>query len=132
MDIAPASPPSRSDASPPGRVRRPVVASLVSLFAVVLAVGAVALGTAIEQAANPPTCFGIGWGCTPDPGTTAFLVGWIVGAPALAVAWVLTWGGWALTRHRTGRTRLVATWWPAWVLLATATVVGVLAVTTAG
>lgn len=136
MDIDPAPPSHRPDptsaSSSSGSARQPLVACAVSLAAVALALGAVALGTAIEQAAHPPTCFGIGWGCTPDPGTTALLVGGLVGAPAVAIAWVLTWVGWTVSRHRTARARRIATWWPAWVLLAAATVVGVLAVATAG
>ncbi|MDP9405458.1 MAG: hypothetical protein M3O86_02495 [Actinomycetota bacterium] len=48
---------------------------------------------AMEQRRNPPTCFGIGFGCTPEPGTTALLWGVIVAVPVTLV--VL--GGAALT-----------------------------------
>lgn len=45
--------------------------------------------TARDQAANPPTCHGIGWGCTPDAATTVALYLMLVALPALAVASVI-------------------------------------------
>lgn len=47
--------------------------------------GAVWAGTAAHQAEHPPTCFGIGWGCTPDPASTAGLLGIIIVGPAFVV-----------------------------------------------
>jgi hypothetical protein len=131
IDVAPPSSP-RPGPRPSGSLRQPLLACLATMVAAALALGAVALGTAIEQAANPPTCYGIGWGCTPDAGTTALLLGWFVAAPAVAIAWILTWVGWAVTRHRTERARRIATWWPTGVLAVAALVIALLAVTTAG
>lgn len=108
--------------------RRPVAASLAALAVAVTATIGVGVVTAIEQAAHPPTCYGIGFGCTPDAITTALLVGGIFGLPALAVAWAATWVGWALTRERSDRTNRTAAWWPVWPL---AVGVGVLAVVVA-
>ena len=39
-----------------------------------------------DQAVNPPTCSGIGFGCTPDPSTTVGLYLIIIAGPALIVA----------------------------------------------
>lgn len=111
---------------------RPVAATGVTAAAVAVAVAAVAVGVAIEQAANPPNCYGIGWGCTPDPATSAFLVGMIVGAPTVVVAWAATWVGWALTRARSDTVNRAATWWPAWATSAAAAVVSVFFVVGAG
>ncbi|MBW3659232.1 MAG: hypothetical protein KY457_11380 [Actinobacteria bacterium] len=58
--------------------------------AVLLGIGALVTwgGLWLEDRANPPTCYGIGWGCTPDPGTSMFFIGWIVLVPAFGVATV--------------------------------------------
>lgn len=112
--------------------RRPALACLASLAAVAVGVGGVAVGTAIEQTANPPTCYGIGWGCTPDAGTTALLVGFIVGAPALVVAWTVTWVGWAATRGGSDSANAMASWWPAWTLGLLTVIVTVAALVDAG
>lgn len=98
---------------------------------VVVATIGVGVVTAVEQAASPPTCHGIGFGCTPDAVTTAFLVGVVFGLPAVAVAWAATWIGWALTRERSDRTNRVAAWWPV-SALALAVVVLAVVVATAG
>lgn len=111
---------------------RPAAATGVTTVAVAVAVAAVAVGVAIEQAANPPNCHGIGWGCTPDPATSALLAGMIVGAPTVVVAWAATWVGWALTRTRSDTVNRVAAWWPAWVTSATAAMVSVSFVAGAG
>lgn len=47
--------------------------------------GAIWAATAAHQAEHPPTCFGIGWGCTPDPASTAALLGIFVVGPAFVV-----------------------------------------------
>lgn len=79
-------------------VVRPVAAAGVAVAAVAVALVAVVVGVAIEQAAGPQNCHGIGWGCTPDPATSAFLAGMVVGAPTGVVGWAATWVGWAVTR----------------------------------
>jgi hypothetical protein len=112
--------------------RRPTSAGLAELGLVVLALLVVGVATAIEQRAHPPTCFGIGFGCTPDPSSTAVLLGMFVGAPLVAVAWLCTAVGWVLTRHRSDRANRRATWWPAWLLAGGLAVVVVLAAVTAG
>lgn len=58
--------------------------------AVLLGIGALVAyaGLWLEDRANPPTCYGIGWGCTPDPGTSMFFIGWFVLAPAFVVSTV--------------------------------------------
>lgn len=111
---------------------RPVAAAGVTIAAVAVALVAVAVGVAIEQAANPPNCHGIGWGCTPDPATSAFLAGMIVGAPTVVVGWAATWVGWAVTRTRSDTVNRAAAWWPAWVTSAAAAVVSVSFVAGAG
>lgn len=88
-------------------------ATAAFVVAVAAGIGAVGAGTAIEQAAHPPTCYGIGWGCTPDPATMAMFVGMFVGLPTLAVGVPVTWVGWATTRRRDHRAHLAATWAPA-------------------
>jgi hypothetical protein len=112
--------------------RRPTSAGVAALGLVVLTLGVVGAGTAIEQAANPPTCFGIGFGCTPDALSTVALLGMFVGAPVVAVAWILTVAGWVLTRRRSDRVNRWATWWPVALLTGVLTVVGVIAAFTAG
>jgi hypothetical protein len=79
--------------------RQPACAALASLGFVVLILVVVGVATAIEQAVHPPTCFGIGFGCTPDAFSTVVLLGMFVGAPVVAVAWILTVIGWMLTRR---------------------------------
>ena len=44
----------------------------------------VALVVGLQQAENPPTCYGIGFGCVPGPWSTAALVGAIFYAPVVA------------------------------------------------
>jgi hypothetical protein len=92
------------------RTRRwPACAALASLGFVVLMLGVVGVATAIEQAVHPPTCFGIGFGCTPDALSTVALLGMFVGAPVVAVAWILTVIGWMLTGRRSDRMNRLAT-----------------------
>lgn len=62
---------------------------VVFLFWVAVSVPVLYLVTVREQTANPPTCFGIGWGCTPDPASTIGLYLMFIAAPALAVAAVI-------------------------------------------
>jgi hypothetical protein len=112
--------------------RRPTCAGLASLGFVVLTLVVIGVATAIEQAVHPPTCFGIGFGCTPDASTTVILIGMFVGAPVVVVAWVLTVIGWVSTRRRSERMNRWATWWPAGLLGGVLAVVGVLAAFTAG
>jgi hypothetical protein len=112
--------------------RRPACAALASLGFVVLMLVVVGVATAIEQAVHPPTCFGIGFGCTPDAVSTVVLLGMFVGAPVVAVAWILTVIGWMLTRRRPDRMNRLATWWPTWLLGGVLAVVVVLAAFTAG
>lgn len=50
-------------------------------------------GLWLEDRADPPTCYGIGWGCTPDPATSMFFIGWIVLVPAFVVSTVAIHGG---------------------------------------
>lgn len=58
--------------------------------AVLLAIGTLLTWGALwlEDRAHPPTCYGIGWGCTPDPGTSLLFIGWFVLAPAFVVSTV--------------------------------------------
>jgi hypothetical protein len=121
-----------SDPHTPQTWRRPACAGLASLGFVVLTLVVVGVATAIEQAVHPPTCFGIGFGCTPDAFSTVVLIGMFVGAPVVAVAWTLTVIGWVLTRRRSDRMNRLATWWPAWLLGGGLAVVLVLAAFTAG
>jgi hypothetical protein len=112
--------------------QRPATACLATLVLAVLAVVVVGLATAIEQHANPPTCFGLGFGCTPDAYTSAVLVAVFAGAPAVAIAWTLSVVGWMLTRRRSDRTNRWATWWQSWLLAGILAIVLVLAALTAG
>jgi hypothetical protein len=112
--------------------RRPTRAVLATLGLVMLTLVVVGVATAMEQAAHPPTCFGIGFGCTPDAYTTVTLLGMFVGVPVVAVAWTLTVIGWVLTRRRSDRMNRWATWWPAGLLAGVLAVVVVLAAFTAG
>jgi hypothetical protein len=96
--------------------RRLACAGLASLGFVVLMLVVVGVAAAIEQAVHPPTCYGIGFGCTPDAFSTVVLLGMFVGAPVVAVAWILTVIGWVLTRRRSDRMNRLATWWSAWLL----------------
>jgi hypothetical protein len=123
------------DGSDPRRThtwRRPVCSALASLGFVVLMLVVVGVATAIEQAVHPPTCFGIGFGCTTDALSTVGLLGMFVGAPVVAAAWILTVIGWVLTRRRSDRMNRLATWWPAWLFGGVLAVVVVLAALTAG
>jgi hypothetical protein len=67
--------------------------------------------------ARPPTCFGIGWGCTPDAATTAVLIAVVIGVPALVAATLVILGGWLLARARPTAGRAVI-WVPAVLVLA--------------
>ena len=42
----------------------------------------VILGTWLEYQESPPTCYGLGWGCTPGPGSTGVFA---------AVIWGMAW-----------------------------------------
>jgi hypothetical protein len=112
--------------------RRPISASFTVLGLAVLGVVVVGVATAIEQYAHPPTCFGIGFGCTPDALSTAVLIGWFIGAPIAVVAWLFTAVGWVVTRRRTDRINRWATWWPACLLAGCLAVLVVIAAVTAG
>ena len=68
--------------------KRPIAACLLTLGLVVLILAAVGNATAIEQHATPPTCIGLGLGCTPDAVTTVVLGGMFVGVPVPSVAWI--------------------------------------------
>lgn len=48
--------------------------------------------TAVEYAKNPPSCYGLGWGCSLDPTSSGVVGGilWLVGVGAVAVALVIT------------------------------------------
>jgi hypothetical protein len=116
----------------PSSWRRPATACLTTLGLVAAALVAVGVATAIEQRVNPPTCFGIGFGCTPDAVSTVYLVGFFFAAPVVAAAWLLTAVGWAVTRRRSDQANRTATWWPAWLLAVGLAVVVVLALVTAG
>ncbi len=75
--------------------------------------------SAAEQAAHPPTCFGIGWGCTPDARflTLGFL---ILSAPVgIAIATIVGVVDWRQRRlaSRTALPMIIATGLP-FVLLA--------------
>ena len=61
--------------------------------AILVGLGLVVAVTWIDQRANPPTCYGIGWGCVPDSATVGVLSGFVVGLPAFAVAMLLIVGG---------------------------------------
>lgn len=39
--------------------------------------------TWLEQRGSPPSCYGIGWGCTPDPAGSAALFAAVIVVPAL-------------------------------------------------
>lgn len=112
--------------------QRPIVACLVTLGLVVLILAVIGVATAIEQHANPPTCIGLGFGCTPDAYTNVVLGGMFVGVPVLAVAWTSIVAGWLVTRRRSDRINHRATWWPAWLLAGCLAIVTVVAAITAG
>lgn len=112
--------------------RRPVAASVAALVVAIVALVAVGVAAAIEQAAYPPTCHGIGFGCTPRPTTIVALGGYIVGLPTTAVAWLATWVGWAVTRDRSDQANQAAAWWPVWVLAVGTGVLAVAVLSTAG
>lgn len=46
-------------------------------------------GTEVSHRRNPPSCYGIGWGCTPDAATTAVFAGFLFGVVALVLLVVL-------------------------------------------
>ncbi|MDP9068469.1 MAG: hypothetical protein M3N53_09050 [Actinomycetota bacterium] len=50
------------------------------------------LGTWLEHRVNPPTCYGIGWGCTLDAGGAGFFVGffWLYACGCVALALGIT------------------------------------------
>ena len=59
-------------------------AGVVALAVVAtLAVGA---ATATEQAADPPTCFGLGWGCEPDPASVMAFFALLLAGPYVVVS----------------------------------------------
>jgi hypothetical protein len=123
---------SDRDLRTPPSWRRPLSAGFTTLGLVVLAVVVVGVATAIEQYAHPPTCFGIGFGCTPDALSTVVLIGWFLGAPIVVVAWLFSAIGWLMTRRRSDRINRWATWWPAWLLAGGLAVLVVIAAVTAG
>lgn len=55
---------------------------------------AVIVWTAIDQAAHPPSCSGIGWGCSPDPFTTVVIFGCFVMPYLMAVGAAVVGLGW--------------------------------------
>lgn len=63
--------------------------------AVLLGLGALVAwgGLWLEDRADPPQCYGIGWGCSADPGTSMFFIGWFVLAPAFLVLTLGIWVG---------------------------------------
>lgn len=75
--------------------------------AALVSVGAVGLLTWLYQRQRPPTCYGIGWGCTPDAGTSALLYGFVIVIPGVAATTVLLA---ATTVARTDRGRRVGAW----------------------
>lgn len=52
----------------------------------------VMLGTWLEHQGSPPTCYGIGWGCTLDPLSSGLIIGffWFVALGGLALALAVT------------------------------------------
>lgn len=96
-----------SESTTPSRLReafwRPPYVTLLGWAAAGTPVAC--LWTAWDQAANPPTCFGIGWGCTPDAEATAALFAIIVGVPACVLG-TLVFAGLGLRHRRTRRLRL--------------------------
>lgn len=54
-----------------------------------LLVGATWLGTEVSHRRNPPSCYGLGWGCTPDAATTAVFAGFLFGVVAVVLLVVL-------------------------------------------
>lgn len=95
-------------------------------------IGFVALWLA--DRADPPTCYGIGWGCTPGPAMTTALIGVVVLLPVFVVATILVWTGRHLAARSTGAWRHVGTALVvlpvvllvvAWITLIVATVVAV-------
>ena len=48
--------------------------------------------TAVEYAKHPPSCYGLGWGCSLDPASSGMVGGilWLVGVGAVAVALAIT------------------------------------------
>ena len=93
------------------------LAAAAAVGAVLAGVGITALDVWLEQQARPPTCFGIGWGCTPDAATTAVLIAFVIGVPTLVVATLVIMGGWLLARARPTAGRAVM-WVPGLLVLA--------------
>jgi hypothetical protein len=101
---------------PPGRPRLlPALAASLAIVVVWLVV--VWLATAVTQAVRPPPCLGVGVGCEPDPSTATLLTGVVVGAPALALGWLATLAGWAVSgRAASPAARRWGVWAPPAVL----------------
>ena len=59
--------------------------------------------------ADPPTCYGIGWGCTPGPAATTALIGVVVLVPVFVGATILIWTGKHLAASSSGGWRHVGT-----------------------
>ena len=78
------------------------------------------------HAANPPTCTGLGFGCSPGPEFAVVFAAVVHGLPALGATWlasgVLGWAG----HQRSERAELVGAWVPVGVLACLATVTAVL------
>jgi hypothetical protein len=121
--------PDPSNAAP---ARRLVGALTVSLAAVCVALAVIGVATAVEQRANPPTCVGLGFGCTPDAGSSVVLVGTLFAPPVIVVAWLLSGLGWTCTRRGPDARNRLATWWPSLVLCAAVGGLALLALVTAG
>lgn len=84
----------------PTSLREALVASVAAAGAILVGLAAVAVGTRSQHLANPPVCFGIGWGCTPDWATWTTIVAMLFGAPALGAAVVLVIAGWIVGQRR--------------------------------
>ena len=71
--------------------------------------------TGMEQSRNPPSCYGIGWGCTPDPGGAALLFGVFIVFPGLILGCsaIAALGFFGVSR----RARMMAVNWAAGALM---------------
>lgn len=106
---------------------RVLPALAASLGIVLLWLIVVFVATSITQAVRPPSCFGIGFGCTPDAGTGTLITGLVIGLPALVAAWVLTVAGWALSaRASSAQTRRWLVWGAPALLAAAAVLLTIL------
>lgn len=101
----PAPPPPTSVT--PGRWTTRVGPALHGVLVVVVAAVAhvlLVVGTvAVDQHGSPPTCYGLGWGCTPGPVSSGLLWGMFVVVPATVVVIAVLALTAALPSHRTRR-----------------------------